>query len=439
MIAEYHNIEEKWLESFPTHWKMCRLKDYTSTNTGITFTKVDLVESGNAVLSYGQIHAKNNPTTKINHELIRFIPDSFVTDKQSSKVKEGDFIFADTSEDLNGCGNCIYINEPMDLYAGYHTIILRNKGLNCGKYFAYLFMTDQWRSQIRKRVKSVKLYSVTQGILNQTFIIVPPIEEQDLIVSYLDKECDKITREIALLERKIKCYHSLQNSLINKVVRRGLNPNVSMKQSEVPFLNEIPEHWHICRIKDLFNERIELSETGTEDLLSVSEYYGVAKRADKVDGENITRSDSLIGYKICYVNDIISNIMLAWKGSLGRTKYNGIVSPAYGVYKPIVELNSSFYHYLFRTKLYKSIFRINSRGIIESRLRLYTPNFLGLSTVYPPIEAQHEIVNYLDEKCSKIDSIIEKIKLKIGRLKELKRSLINEVVTGQRTIKTSDL
>ena len=384
MTAEYHNIEEKWLESFPTHWKMCRLKDYTSTNTGITFTKADLVESGNAVLSYGQIHAKNNPTTKINHELIRFIPDSFVTDKQSSKVKEGDFIFADTSEDLNGCGNCIYINEPMDLYAGYHTIILRNKGLSCGKYFAYLFMTDQWRSQIRKRVKSVKLYSVTQGILNQTFIIVPPIEEQELIVSYLDKECDKITREIALLERKIKCYHSLQNSLINKVVRRGLNPNVSMKQSEVPFLNEIPEHWHIF-------------------------------------------------------NDIISNIMLAWKGSLGRTKYNGIVSPAYGVYKPIDELNSSFYHYLFRTKLYKSIFRINSRGIIESRLRLYTPNFLGLSTVYPPIEEQHEIVNYLDEKYSKIDSIIEKIKLKIGRLKELKRSLINEVVTGQRTIKTSDL
>ena len=165
MTTEYHNMEEKWLESFPTHWKMCRLKDYTSTNTGITFTKADLVESGNAVLSYGQIHAKNNLTTKINHELIRFIPDSFVTDKQSSKVKEGDFIFADTSEDLNGCGNCIYINEPMDLYAGYHTIILRNKGLSCGKYFAYLFMTDQWRSQIRKRVKSVKLYSVTQGIL----------------------------------------------------------------------------------------------------------------------------------------------------------------------------------------------------------------------------------------------------------------------------------
>ena len=109
------------------------------------------MESGNAVLSYGQIHAKNNNVTEINHELIRFIPDSLIEDKPASKVKSGDFIFADTSEDLNGCGNCIYVNESIDLYAGYHTILLRNKGLGCGKYFAYLFMSDLWRSQIRKK------------------------------------------------------------------------------------------------------------------------------------------------------------------------------------------------------------------------------------------------------------------------------------------------
>ena len=303
------------------------------------------------------------------------------------------------------------------------------------RYFFYLICSRQFIDKGCASMSGVGGLKRVNPLAVTTFEFeLPPRFEQETIAAYLDKECDKITKEIDLLERKIKCYHSLQNSLINKVVTRGLNPNVSMKQSEVPFLNEIPEHWRICRIKDLFNERIELSETGTEDLLSVSEYYGVAKRADKVDGENITRSDSLMGYKICYVNDIISNIMLAWKGSLGRTKYNGIVSPAYGVYKPIVELNASFYHYLFRTKIYKSIFRINSRGIIESRLRLYTPNFLGLSTVYPPIEEQHEIVNYLDEKCSKIDSIIEKIELKIERLKELKRSLINEVVTGQKAI-----
>lgn len=363
-----------------------------------------------------------------------YIPSDSTSDGNSNVCKKGDVLFGKLRPYLAKG----YI-PTQDSICSPEFIVLRPNDLINNSFLLYYLLSSSFVSYIKNQVAGVKMPRTNALQIGRVSFALPPIEEQGLIVSYLDKECDKITREIDLLERKIKCYHSLQNSLINKVVTRGLNPNVSMKQSEIPFLNEIPEHWHICRIKDLFNERIELSETGTEDLLSVSEYYGVAKRADKVDGENITRSDSLIGYKICYVNDIISNIMLAWKGSLGKTKYNGIVSPAYGVYKPIVELNASFYHYLFRTKIYKGIFRINSRGIIESRLRLYTTNFLGLSTVYPPIEEQNGIVNYLDEKCSKIDSIIEKIELKIERLKELKRSLINEVVTGQRTIKTSDL
>ncbi len=435
-MKELFQLEKEWLASYPAHWNMSRLKDYTTTNTGITFTKADLSETGNAVLSYGQVHAKNNPRTEINHNLIKFIPDSFITDKLSAKVRRGDFIFADTSEDLEGCGNCIYINEEIDLYAGYHTILLRNNTLGYGKYFAYLFMTDQWRSQIRKKVKSVKLFSITQGILNQTFIVLPPIAEQKAIVAYLDEKGGKIGREIELLERKADAYKRLRGSVINHAVTRGLNPDVEMKSSDIPFLGIIPYHWQIYRIKNLFEERIELSDTGSEDLLSVSEYYGIAKRADKVEGENISRSESLEGYKRCYCNDIVSNIMLAWKGSLGRTSYNGIVSPAYGVYKPIAKLESSYYHHLFRTDIYKGIFRTNSRGIIESRLRLYTPNFLAIYTLYPPIEEQREITAYLHDKCDKIDTIIKKIEIKIERLKELKRSLINEVVTGQRAINT---
>ncbi len=125
---------------------------------------------------------------------------------------------------------------------------------------------------------------------------------------------------------------------------------------------------------------------------------------------------------------------MIWKGSLGKTEYDGIVSPAYGVYQPIAELDASYFHYLFRTELFKAIFRTNSRGIIESRLRLYTPNFLALKTYVPPINEQHEIVAYLDEKCGKIDAIIAKVETKIERLRQLKRSLINEVVTGQRAI-----
>jgi len=250
-MSELFSLEKEWLQSYPHRWKMGRLKDYAITNTGIAFTKADICESGNAVLSYGQVHAKNNPRTEINHDLIKYIPDSLITGKESAKVKVNDYIFADTSEDLEGCGNCIYVNEPIDLYAGYHTILLSNHALKCGKYFAYLFMTDQWRSQIRKKVKSVKLFSVTQGILNQTFIIVPPLAEQESIASYLDKECAKIGRKIELLERKADAYTRLRRSLISQAVTRGLNPNVPLKPSESSLTSNIPMHWHEKRVKDL--------------------------------------------------------------------------------------------------------------------------------------------------------------------------------------------
>ena len=438
MTTKYHNIEAKWLESFPAHWKMCRLKDYTSTNTGITFTKADLVESGNAVLSYGQIHAKNNPTTKINHELIRFIPDSFIADKQSSKVKEGDFIFADTSEDLNGCGNCIYIDEPMDLYAGYHTIILRNKGLSCGKYFAYLFMTDQWRSQIRKRVKSVKLYSITQGILNQTFIIVPPIEEQELIMSYLDKECDRITKEIDLLEQKVDCYSRLRCSLINRAVTRGLDPNIPLKPSGSDWIGDIPLHWNYERVGKYFHNSTIYNKN-----FQFKHAFKFFKGTIILKDENFEEDeyqDAYEKYTIVEQNDIVINglnLNYDFKSMrVGKVSEKGIITSAYIILRPYENVYSSFFNYLFKAFDYRKFFHGMGKGV---RLTLSFNDLRTLEIPIPPLNEQREITEYLDEKCSKIDSIIEKIELKIERLKELKRSLINEVVTGQRIIKTSDL
>lgn len=303
------------------------------------------------------------------------------------------------------------------------------------KYIYYLlFYVDD---ECKKNTRTTTFPAVNMNDFKNIELHIPSLPEQEAIAAYLDKECGKIDKSVELLERKADAYNRLRRSLINRAVTRGLNPNAPMKPSGISFLSEVPQHWKIRRIKSLFDERVNLSETGKEDLLSVSEYYGVAKRADKIDGENISRSDSLEGYKLCYVNDIVSNIMLAWKGSLGRTSYDGIVSPAYGVYKPIDVLDSRYYHYLFRTEIYKGIFKTNSRGIIDSRLRLYTPNFLAIHTVYPPVGEQKEIVAYLDEKCGKIDAIIEKIGKQIERLKELKRSLINEVVTGKRAIKNT--
>ena len=203
-----------------------------------------------------------------------------------------------------------------------------------------------------------------------------------------------------------------------------------MNNNGIPWIGEIPSHWRTERIKTIFSERTELSEDGTEDLLSVSEYYGVDKRAGRVEeGEYVSRSESLVGYKKCYRGDFVSNIMLAWKGSLGVSDYDGVVSPAYCVYKPQDVIFPKYYHYLFRTSLYTGRFRCFSKGIIDSRLRLYSPYFFDIEAIIPPKREQKSIADFLDKKCSEIDEMVTLQERIIEELKAYKQSVITEAVT----------
>ena len=203
-----------------------------------------------------------------------------------------------------------------------------------------------------------------------------------------------------------------------------------LKDSGNKWIGLIPKTWGVERIKTIFSERSELSEDGSETLLSVSEYYGVANRAEKVeDGEYVSRAESLVGYKKCYKGDLVSNIMLAWKGSMGVTELDGIVSPAYCVYKPSKSVYPRYYHYLFRTSLYTSIFRLYSKGIIDSRLRLYSPYFFDIKAIIPSLAEQQRIAEFLDRKCAEVDEMIGLQEQIIEELKAYKQSVITEAVT----------
>ncbi len=202
-----------------------------------------------------------------------------------------------------------------------------------------------------------------------------------------------------------------------------------MKDSGIDWIGEIPAHWEVKRLKSIFTECKELSTTGEEDLLSVSEYYGVARRLDVKDEDEFdSRAESLEGYKICQKDDLVINIMLAWKRGLGFSDFDGIVSPAYAVYrgKGIIP---HFYHYLLRSDRYIAEFKRNSKGIIDSRLRLYTDRFFAIKTIVPPIEEQQAIADYLDTKTAEIDEQISLLEQKQNAYAKLKQSLISQVVT----------
>lgn len=199
------------------------------------------------------------------------------------------------------------------------------------------------------------------------------------------------------------------------------------------WLADIPEYWERLRIKNIFSEIDDRSETGKEELLSVSHYTGVTKKRDKLANENefISNAKTLVGYKKVAKNDLVSNIMLAWNGSLGISKYNGITSPAYCVYRIKGNNNPDYFGYLFSTAFMKAEFRKKSYGIIDSRLRLYSDKFFSILAPVPPKTEQDKIVDYIKEQSKRIKHFIKKKKVFIELLKEQRQAVINKaVITG---------
>lgn len=207
-----------WIGEIPENWKVRRFKYLFRTCTGITFTKADLVEEGYPVLSYGQVHSKQNKSGTLNEDLIKRIPYSLIKGKDQCLTYNGDFIFADTSEDFEGCGNNIYVDTDYPVYAGYHTIIAKRNNNECGKYLGYLFASRPWRGQIRTLVNGVKVFSVTQGILKSSSVLLPPVDEQEKIAAFLDRKVGSIDKAIAAKNRVIALLQERKQIIISEVV-----------------------------------------------------------------------------------------------------------------------------------------------------------------------------------------------------------------------------
>jgi type I restriction enzyme S subunit len=200
---------------------------------------------------------------------------------------------------------------------------------------------------------------------------------------------------------------------------------VATKNKNIVWLGEFPAHWQVLRIKNLFQEIENRSETDSEELLSVSHYTGVTLKRESLENEDdhISNAESLIGYKLVAKDDLVINIMLAWNGSLGISPFNGITSPAYCVYRIKGNNNPEYFGYLFTTNLFKAEFRRNSTGIIDSRLRLYSDKFFSIFSVVPPKDEQDEIVVCIKTKEEKINQFIQKKESFIELLQEQKNDI----------------
>jgi type I restriction enzyme S subunit len=209
-----------------------------------------------------------------------------------------------------------------------------------------------------------------------------------------------------------------------------LKPYPKMKHSGLFWLGDIPEHWKVRRLKYLLREVDDRSTTGSEQLLRVSQYTGVTERSNSETGEPDTRSDSLVGYKRVEPGDLVVNIMLAWNGSLGVSEFHGITSTAYCVYRVnAAGLNPWYVHHLLRTDEYKTRIKMTSRGVVDSRLRLYTDDLYDVEALVPPENEQHELLRFLNHADRLIKRYIRAKQKLIKLLEEQKQAVIHRAVT----------
>lgn len=328
-------------------------------------------------------------------------------------------------------GRVVFVNSNQPAVCSNFIQALTINDKASSRFVLYLF-----NSIYSNRVNTL-FFNQTTGIQNlQTAyylsqeIALPPLAEQEAIAEYLDTECEKIGRNIELLERKADAYKRLRRSIINRAVTRGLNPDTPLKPSASSLTDKIPEHWNERRIKDFFTE-ISIKGFPNEPMLCATQSRGVIPQS-MYENRVVTALTGLENMKLVEKGNFVISLR-SFQGGIEYAHYRGIISAAYTILRLDGNNSTEYFRYFFKSPTLIKLMKKCVTGIREGQNINYT--VLKYEKVpIPTYIEQQQIAAYLDEKCGKIDAIIEKIGTQIERLKELKRSLINEVVTGKRAI-----
>jgi len=295
------------------------------------------------------------------------------------------------------------------------------------RFFYYWLLTQTSRLQILGRGSTFMELSTDE--LKSLVLPHPPLLQQHAIAKYLDRETSRIDALIAVKERLLELLAEKRLALIFRAVTHGLDTNVPLRDSGIPWLGKIPEHWKVERARWLFQERDVRSETGEEELLTVSHITGVTPRSEK--DVNMFEAETKEGYKICLPGDLVINTLWAWMGAMGVAPLKGIVSPSYHVYAIETRYNSSYIDSLVRLPIFAQEVIRYSKGVWTSRLRLYPEGFFEINLPVPPLNEQQAIVEHISRETANLNAVRDATEKTIALLKERRTALIAAAVTGQ--------
>jgi type I restriction enzyme, S subunit len=387
-----------WLDSIPEHWERKKLKYVASLRSGESITSDSITPEGHYPVFGG--NGLRGYTTTFTHR--------------------GDYVLIGRQGAL--CGNVNYASG--EFWASEHAIVAHIRDGSETRWLGELLRS----MNLNQYSESAAQPGLSVDVIANLEIPVPPIEDQRAIARYVEGEATHIDALIAAKERLLALLVEKRRALVTQAVTRGGDPRAPLRDSNVPWLGEIPVHWKTERARWLFRERDERSATGEEELLTVSHLTGVTPRADK--DVNMFEAETTEGYKICRAGDLAINTLWAWMGAMGTAPIDGIVSPAYNVYQPGPRLDPDYIDALVRLPVFAQEVTRFSKGVWTSRLRLYPEGFFEVYLPVPPKHEQRSIVAFIGRESQTLDRLRVATEHSVALLKERRAALISAAVTG---------
>ena len=394
----------KWIGNVPEDWNIVPIKYLCSMQAGKTLSSEQISEEG-----VYPVYGGNGQR-------------GFYTEYNT----EGEYLLIGRQGAL--CGN-VHLVEGR-FWATEHALVTTPSNYSDIAFLYYLLVGMNLNQYVSSSAAQPGLSVSTISNISTCLV---PMNEQKRIAAYLEKQCNYIDGIFTKTSASIEEYKKLKQVMITQAVTKGIHQERSMKESGISWLIQIPEEWTVERGKNLFVETKELSNTGDEELLTVSHITGVTPRSEK--NVNMFMAESLVGYKICHEGDLAANTMWMWQGAIGVSKHEGVISPSYNTYRQRNnEYVSDYLEYLLRIPPLVATYAAYSTGITASRLRLYPDQLFSILFPVPPKAEQIEIVSYLNGKIPEMDRLIQKKEQFLVELENYKKSMIYEYVTGKKEV-----
>jgi type I restriction enzyme, S subunit len=429
---KYKDSGVNWMGEMPEYWAIKRMKSLFAYHKAGAWgedaknNSFDRVCLRIADFDYSRLKFKTNiEYTKRNYKE-KIISSLF--------LNEGDILIEKSGGgEKTPVGRCVIYDMDLiePLYANFMEKLVVRKTVS-PQYIVYLLNTMYSNGAIWKYIKQTTgLQNLDlDSLLSYEYLPSPSISEQKAIVSFLKTKSSQIDLSISETEKEIEKLNELKQTEIAHLVTHGLNPNVPMKDSGIPWIGQIPEHWEVKHLRK-YLKLISEKGHGEEQLLSVTREQGViARNIESVDENHNYIPDDLSGYKLVKEGQFAINKMKSWQGSYGVSPYCGIVSPAYFV----CELNfndKEFFNIAIRSKIYVPFFTQYSKGIRVDQWDLSPLALKAIPFIEPPIDEMKAIVTTVNKITSKIDLMVSELNNQITYLKELKQRIISDAVTGK--------